>query len=164
MSICSIHKIPEEGCRMCKAMSWDVLKTTKEEWEAKSQDAESEGLLTCPHCGFDGMFKKTCRQSDGGYKCPLCDKHFEETTEDDKNNKIMTEQEFEKWLCETVPCALFHVEKTDIDDMHKVKLDELILVREIASNPGVLKYKSLHWLCNHFIPIGYQREENNENI
>jgi len=65
----------------------------------------------------------------------------------------MTEQEFHKWMEETVPCALFHVTSGALDDEHKVKLDELILVRLIAENPGVLKYKSLHWLCNHFIGI-----------
>ncbi len=63
----------------------------------------------------------------------------------------MTEQEFEIWLGETVPQALFHVMDTDKDNVHGVKLDELILVEMIAKNPGVLKYKSLDWLVNHFI-------------
>ncbi len=63
----------------------------------------------------------------------------------------MTKEEFETFMGEIVPCALFHVMSTDVDDEYKVKLDELILVQLIAENPGVLKYKSLHWLCNHFI-------------
>lgn len=63
----------------------------------------------------------------------------------------MTEQEFQTWMEETVPQALFHVGDTDKDDVYGVKLDELILVELIAKNPGVLKYKSLDWLVNHFI-------------
>ncbi len=63
----------------------------------------------------------------------------------------MTQEEFEIWIGETVPCALFHLMDTDKDDVHGVKLDELILVELIAKNPGVLKYKSLDWLVNHFI-------------
>ncbi len=63
----------------------------------------------------------------------------------------MTQEDFEIWADETVPSALFHVMDTDKDDVHGVKLDELILVELIAKNPGVLKYKSLDWLVNHFI-------------
>lgn len=68
----------------------------------------------------------------------------------------MTQEEFEIWLRETVPQALFHVGNKDKDDVHGVKLDELILVELIAKNPGVLKYKSLIWLTNHFILINYE--------
>jgi hypothetical protein len=63
----------------------------------------------------------------------------------------MTQEDFETWAGVTVPSALFHVMDTDKDDVHGVKLDELILIELIAKNPGVLKYKSLDWLVNHFI-------------
>lgn len=65
----------------------------------------------------------------------------------------MTQEEFEVWIGVTVPSALFHVPHDATDDEHGGKLDETILVRLIAENPGVLKYKSLHWLTNHFLKI-----------
>lgn len=77
MSICSIHRKPVEGCKMCEAMPWDLLGGTKEEWEAGVKDAASEGLLKCPLCNFGGMYKKTCRQPDGRYMCPCCGRYFE---------------------------------------------------------------------------------------
>lgn len=80
MSICSIHRKPVEGCRACHSMPWDLLGGTKEEYEAGVADAVSEGLLTCPKCGFNQMFKKTCRQPDGRYMCPCCGKYFELTS------------------------------------------------------------------------------------
>ena len=65
----------------------------------------------------------------------------------------MTEQEFNEWIEITVPCALFHIPADAMDDEYNVKLDELIIVRLIAENPGVLKFKSLHWIINHFIKL-----------
>lgn len=63
----------------------------------------------------------------------------------------MTKEEFEVWVGETMPSALFHVGDQDKDDKYGVKLDELILIELIAKNPEVLKFKSLDWLVNHFI-------------
>lgn len=77
MSICSIHRIPKEGCKMCETTIWEFFGQTKEQYEASLADAKSEGLLTCPNCGFNQMFKKTCRQPDGRYICPRCGRYFE---------------------------------------------------------------------------------------
>jgi predicted RNA-binding Zn-ribbon protein involved in translation (DUF1610 family) len=61
---------------MCEAMPWDLLGTTQQRYEDAVKDAMSEGLLKCPKCGFDQMFKKTCRQPDGRYMCPCCGRYF----------------------------------------------------------------------------------------
>jgi len=84
MSICSIHRNKVDGCPMCEAMPWDLLGGTQEQYEAKVADAASEGLLTCPKCNFNGMYKKTCRQDDGRYMCPCCGNYFELSGEEKK--------------------------------------------------------------------------------
>jgi len=63
----------------------------------------------------------------------------------------MTKEQFDQWFHEDVPCALFHVESTDLDDVTGVRIDELKLVCMIAAEPQVLKYKSLAELVDHFI-------------
>lgn len=65
--------------------------------------------------------------------------------------RIETKEQFDKWFYETVPSALFHIEPTDMDDATGVKLDELILVGLINTNPEVLKFKNLKDLVNFFI-------------
>lgn len=77
MSICSTHKEKTKGCSLCESIPWDIFNISKKDWEDGVDDASSEGLLTCPLCNFGGMFKKTCRQTDGRYMCPCCGKYFE---------------------------------------------------------------------------------------
>jgi formylmethanofuran dehydrogenase subunit E len=77
MSICSVHRVAVDGCKLCHAKPWDVFKTTEDDWNKKLDNAKSEGVITCPKCDFGGMYKKTCRQSDGRYLCPCCSNKFE---------------------------------------------------------------------------------------
>lgn len=77
MSICSAHREPVEGCAACAAMPWDVLGTTKTEWDVRLVYAASEGLINCTKCGFE-MYKATCRVHDDTFLCPLCNRYFEE--------------------------------------------------------------------------------------
>jgi hypothetical protein len=63
----------------------------------------------------------------------------------------MTKEQFDQWFYEDVPCALFHVESTDLDDVTGVRIDELKLVCMIAAEPQVLKHQTLEKLVDHFI-------------
>ncbi len=63
----------------------------------------------------------------------------------------MTRAEFEEFISEKIPQALFHVSRQDMDDEHQVHLDELILIEILNTNPTLLKYKPLHWFVQHFI-------------
>ena len=46
--------------------------------------------------------------------------------------KEFTQEQFDELITETIPCALFHVQPTDIDDDVGCRYDELILI-EIGS-------------------------------
>jgi hypothetical protein len=61
----------------------------------------------------------------------------------------MNEQQFEDWV-NTVHCDLFHVLKTDLDDKHGVRCDQLIVINNINENPGVLRHKTLKELLDMF--------------
>lgn len=63
----------------------------------------------------------------------------------------MTKEQFDQWFYEDVPCALFHVSSTDLDDETGVRIDELKLVNMIAHEPQVLKYRTLENLVKYFI-------------
>ena len=65
----------------------------------------------------------------------------------------MTEERFNEWMID-VHGSLFHVEPTDLDDDLGVRIDELVVLRAIMSEPEVLKHKSLIWLCNYFLNVG----------
>jgi hypothetical protein len=62
----------------------------------------------------------------------------------------MTQQDFEDWVI-NVHCQLYHVMPTDLDDKYGVRLDELIILEEIAKNPEVLKFENLISLVKNFI-------------
>ena len=51
--ICSRHQGYDAECAACNAMPWDLLKTTKEEWDAKMAEAEASGIVKCQKCGFE---------------------------------------------------------------------------------------------------------------
>ena len=64
----------------------------------------------------------------------------------------MTPDQFDEFIWETIPSALFHVDKRDIDDDTGARLEEVILVRTIAANLGCLKYQPLQWFIDTYIP------------
>jgi hypothetical protein len=72
----------------------------------------------------------------------------------------MTTEEYYEFVDVTIPCALFHVDHDDIDDDTGGKLEEVILVRLIAKNPGCLAYNDLAWYFDKFI-TGYLRAVEN---
>ena len=57
----------------------------------------------------------------------------------------MTHDEYQEWITD-VHCSLFHVQPTDLDDVHKIRLDQLIVLRSIAAFPEVLQHIELHTL------------------
>jgi len=61
----------------------------------------------------------------------------------------MNKEQFEDWV-NKVHCDLFHVVKTDLDDTHGVRCDQIIVIRRINENPEVLKHKSLRELLEIF--------------
>jgi hypothetical protein len=65
--------------------------------------------------------------------------------------KIETQEQFDEFVGETIPQALFHIEKTDLDDEYGIRLDELTLLRILNENPEVLKFKSLTWFIRIFL-------------
>lgn len=65
--------------------------------------------------------------------------------------KIETQEDFDEFIGVKIPEQLFHVMPTDLDDIHKVKLDELILIQMLNESPGALKFKPLNWFVQHFI-------------
>ena len=67
------------------------------------------------------------------------------------NLNTMTPEEFEIFTQETIPQQLFHVESKDIDDETGAKLEEVILIKMIASNIGCLKHKPLAWFIYTFL-------------
>lgn len=62
---------------------------------------------------------------------------------------MMTQEQFDQFVDEDIPCALFHVMPTDMND--GVRCDELILLQMLHSQPEALRYKSLSWFVEHFI-------------
>lgn len=55
----------------------------------------------------------------------------------------MTQQKhFDEWV-DLVAQQLFHVEKADLDDEFGVRIDQSIVIRMIANNIEVLKFKTL---------------------
>jgi hypothetical protein len=61
----------------------------------------------------------------------------------------MTQEQYNNWENE-VHNSLFHVEKTDLDDKYKVRIDQIIVLEAITSNPEVLKLRDLKDLLIHF--------------
>ncbi len=62
----------------------------------------------------------------------------------------MTKEQFNEFIFETVPCALFHVMPTDFDE-NGVRCDEKILIDLLHGHPQALKHKSLSWFVWYFI-------------
>ena len=65
--------------------------------------------------------------------------------------KEFTKEQFEEFIGKIIPCALFNILPTDIDDETGVKCDELILLNILNANPEALRYKSLSWFVEYFI-------------
>ena len=63
----------------------------------------------------------------------------------------MAEEQFRQLTEEDIPCALFHVEPTDIDDKTGGRLDETILVGIIAHHNWCLKHKPLQWFLDTYL-------------
>ena len=63
----------------------------------------------------------------------------------------MTEEQFIEFTEEVIPQQLFHVDKDDIDDETGGKLEEVILIRTIASNLDCLKHKPLNWFIKTYL-------------
>ena len=63
----------------------------------------------------------------------------------------MEKEVFETFVHQVIPCALFHVSKTDIDSKSGGRLDETILLNMLTSHPDLLAHKPLSWFVNHFI-------------
>jgi len=64
--------------------------------------------------------------------------------------KIDTEEKFEEFIYETIPCALFHVDSKDRLP-NGARCDEVILIGLLNSFPEVLKFKTLDWFVQTFI-------------
>ncbi len=62
----------------------------------------------------------------------------------------MNQEQFEEFIGVTIPCALYHVEKTDINE-HGTRLDESILIDLLYNNPQALKFRNLGWYYDKFI-------------
>jgi len=75
----------------------------------------------------------------------------------------MTTEEYNEFIYETIPCALFHVDHDDIDDDTGGSLGEVILVRLIAAHPGCLAFNDLDWYVDKFL-TGYLRAVEKEKI
>jgi hypothetical protein len=69
----------------------------------------------------------------------------------------MTQDQFNEFINETIPSALFHVEPTDRDDKTGVRLDELILLQCLNDNPRALRFKNLKWFVDRFIPDNVEK-------
>ena len=63
----------------------------------------------------------------------------------------MTDEQLDQFIYEDLPSALFHVTPTDIDDESGGSLEEVILIKMLAHNPGVLKHKPLQWWIDHYL-------------
>lgn len=63
----------------------------------------------------------------------------------------MTQDQFNEFITETIPCELFHIYPTDLDNKTGTRLDELILLKCLNDNPSVLRYKNLKWFVDYFI-------------
>jgi len=75
----------------------------------------------------------------------------------------MTTEEYNEFIYETIPCALFHVDHDDIDDDTGGSLGEVILVKLIAAHPGCLAFNDLDWYVDKFL-TGYLRAVGKEKI
>ena len=64
---------------------------------------------------------------------------------------ILSKEEFETFIHEDIPCALFHVGVNDKDDETGAKLDEIILLDCLAKNPSALLYQNIGWFYERFI-------------
>ncbi len=65
--------------------------------------------------------------------------------------KEFTQEQFYELITETIPCALFHVQPTDIDDDVGCRYDELRLIQILNEYPEALRYRSLVWFIEYFI-------------
>lgn len=64
--------------------------------------------------------------------------------------KIETQKQFNEFLHETIPQALFHVLPTDREE-NGIRCDELILLGLLNDHPEALKFKSLVDIVNIFL-------------
>jgi len=63
----------------------------------------------------------------------------------------MTREQFNQFIDQDIPQALFHVSTTDKDATHGCRADELILLNMLHANPAALKYMPLIWFVETFI-------------
>lgn len=63
----------------------------------------------------------------------------------------MNKEEFETFVHEDIPSALFGVGITDKDDKTGAKLDEVILLDCLARNPSALVHQNIGWFYSKFI-------------
>jgi hypothetical protein len=63
----------------------------------------------------------------------------------------MNKEEFEVFIHEDIPCAMFHVGPNDKDDETGAKLDEIILLDCLAKNPKALLHQNIGWFYERFI-------------
>jgi hypothetical protein len=63
----------------------------------------------------------------------------------------MTPDQFDKFIWETIPQQLFHVDDTDKDDVSGSCLSEVILIKLISNNIECLTYRSLQWFIDNFV-------------
>lgn len=64
---------------------------------------------------------------------------------------MMNKEEFETFIHEDIPSALFGVGINDKDDETGAKLDEVILLHCLANNPKALLYENIGWFYAKFI-------------
>jgi len=63
--------------------------------------------------------------------------------------RISLSEKFDEWV-DNVRCCLFHVEKTDLDGIHGVRIDQLQVIQAISNYPKVLKHRTLKQLFEMF--------------
>lgn len=64
---------------------------------------------------------------------------------------IDSQEKFDTYIDEVIPCAFFHVEPKDIDEKTGAKLEDIILLNVLSEHPELLKFKSLDWFVKYFI-------------
>jgi predicted RNA-binding Zn-ribbon protein involved in translation (DUF1610 family) len=84
--VCSKHRDETVAdCVMCNTEPWEFIGVTREVWDEKVSYAESEGTMTCPKCGFDGMYRATGRQDGGEFMCPCCGHSWREIPAEERS-------------------------------------------------------------------------------
>lgn len=82
------------------------------------------------------------------YQCTI--EYYNGYKDSKKENFILDIEDFDNLIDVIIPCALFHVSDTDVDE-NGCKLKEVILLDILSKNKWCLKHKPLSWFIEMFI-------------